>query len=296
MLVALDHVVVAVRDLDAASRHTQELLGRPASWRGEHPGAGTANVLFRLENTVLELLAPAGEGPVGAQVEARLESTGEGMVALAFATPDAADCAAAWREAGLEPRGPEAGLGRDTESGAIRRWSNVHVDPTASRGVVLFAIERRSPPDVLPLCEPRVAADAAVAALDHVVVIAADVDASRRLYAEQLGLRLALDRRFEERGVRILFFRVGGATVEVAGPLESKRDVDAPDRYGGLAWRVGDTEAARARLASAGFDVSEVRAGAKPGTRVCTVRSRTCGVPTLLIGPGGRVPQAARQT
>lgn len=295
MLEALDHVVVAVRNLEAASRDTEALVGRPASWRGEHPGAGTANVLFRLENTVLELLAPSGEGPVGAAVEARLGSAGEGMVALAFGTPDAAACAAGWRAAGLEPRGPEDGLGRDTESGAIRRWSNVYADGTATRGVVLFAIERRSPPDLVALCEPRVPADAAVSALDHAVVLSSDVDASRRLYAEQLGLRLALDRRFEARGVRILFFRVGGVTVEVAGPLEAKAEDGAPDRYGGLAWRVGDPEAARARLVDAGFDVSDVRAGAKSGTRVCTVRSRSCGVPTLLIGPEGRVPQAVRQ-
>ena len=290
MLVALDHIVVAVRDLESAARHTEALLGRPLSWRGEHPGAGTANVLFRLENTALELLTPAGDGPVGAGVAARLESTGERMVALAFATPDAAACAGAWRAVGLGPRGPEDGLGRDTESGAIRRWSNVYADPAATRGVLLFGIERRSPPDVLPLCEPRVAAGAAVGALDHAVVLSGNVDASRKLYAEQLGLRLALDRSFEARGVRILFFRVGGVTVEVAGPLEVK--VDAPDHYGGLAWRVPDTEAARARLVEAGFDVSEVRAGAKPGTRVCTVHSRTCGVPTLLIGPEGRVPEA----
>ena len=38
-------------------------------------------------------------------------------------------------------------------------------------------------------------------------------------------------------------------------------------------------------LAGAGLDVSEVRAGMKPGTRVFTVRDGTCGVPTLMIEP-----------
>ncbi len=295
MLDGLDHVVVAVRNLEAASRDTEALLGRPASWRGEHPGAGTANVLFRLENTVLELLAPAGEGPVGAVIGAQLESQGEGMVALAFATPDAAACAEAWRAAGLEHRGPEDGLGRDTESGAIRRWANVYADRDAARGVVLFAIERRSPPDVVALVSPRVPADTAPQRLDHAVVFSGDLEASRTLYADQLGLRLALDRSFEARGIRILFFRVGGCTVEVVGSLDPKPGAEAPDRYGGLAWRVGDPDAARARLVENGFDVTEVRAGAKPGTRVCTVRDRTCGVPTLLIGPDGRVPEAGSQ-
>ena len=58
---------------------------------------------------------------------------------------------------------------------------------------------------------------------------------------------------------------------------------DAPDRFGGLAWRVTDAEAARARIAAAGFDVSEVRSGRKPGTKVFTLRSGVPSAPALLI-------------
>jgi hypothetical protein len=39
----------------------------------------------------------------------------------------------------------------------------------------------------------------------------------------------------------------------------------------------------RARLVADGFDVSDTRPGHKPGTRVCSVRDGSCGVPTLLI-------------
>jgi hypothetical protein len=34
-----------------------------------------------------------------------------------------------------------------------------------------------------------------------------------------------------------------------------------------------------------GFDVSEVREGRKPETRVFSVRDGTCGVPTLVLQP-----------
>ena len=47
MLTSLDHVVVAVNDLARATDTYRRLLGREISWRGEHPGFGTANVLFR---------------------------------------------------------------------------------------------------------------------------------------------------------------------------------------------------------------------------------------------------------
>ena len=38
---------------------------------------------------------------------------------------------------------------------------------------------------------------------------------SSALYGEQLGLRLALDKEFPERGMRLLFFRIAGVTVEL---------------------------------------------------------------------------------
>jgi hypothetical protein len=51
----------------------------------------------------------------------------------------------------------------------------------------------------------------------------------------------------------------------------------SPDQLLGLGWRVADIDA------TAGLDVSEVRAGRKPGTRVMTVRDGTCGVRTLML-------------
>ena len=51
----------------------------------------------------------------------------------------------------------------------------------------------------------------------------------------------------------------------------------------GLSWRVADIDATRARLLAAGIDVSEARAGRRPGTRVISVRDGTCGIHTLLL-------------
>jgi hypothetical protein len=55
-----------------------------------------------------------------------------------------------------------------------------------------------------------------------------------------------------------------------------------------LSWRVADIDATRARLLADGIEVSEVRTGRKPGTRVMTVRSGTCGVQTLLLERSAR--------
>ena len=45
----------------------------------------------------------------------------------------------------------------------------------------------------------------------------------------------------------------------------------------------------RARYLAAGLNVSEVRTGRREGTQVCTVRTGTLGVPTILIGGVKRV-------
>ena len=296
MLARLDHVILAVADLDAAARSYARLLGRSPSWRGEHPGAGTANALFRLENTYLELLAAAGEGPLGAAVRGWIASRGEGPVGLAFGSDDVAASREELAARGLEPGPLEKGMGRDVESGAFREWVSAALPLARTRGVLLFAIEHLSPAELLPIVPPLGDPAAAVYALDHAVVRTPDPEAARALYGGGLGLRLALDREFPQWGARLLFFRVGDLTVEIAAELAAPsaggeagagRAPESGDRLWGLSWRVRDADAARARLAASGFDVSEVREGRRPGTRVLSVRDGTHGVPTLVLEPPG---------
>lgn len=288
MIHALDHVVIAVGDLDAASASYVRIFGRRPSWRGEHPGLGTANTLFRLDNTYVELLAPAADAGFGAQLRARIDRDGEGPFALAFATDDADACAKALRERGLAARDPVDGQGCDAATGAERRWRNVMIPPEDTRGVFLFCIEHRSPADALPPAVPdAVPPESLVHGLDHAVVTTTDADATKAVYGDALGLRLALDKSFEQYGSRLLFFRTGGITVEIAARLGADADPHKPDAFWGLAYRVPDVLATQKRLQREGVDVSEVRKGRKPGTAVCTVRAPTHGVATLLIGPGG---------
>jgi catechol 2,3-dioxygenase-like lactoylglutathione lyase family enzyme len=228
------------------------------------------------------LVSPVGPGLLGDTLRAQLDRDGEGLCALAFGTADAEACAAELRGRGLSATPPIDGLGRNDVTGAERAWRTVLLPASDTRGVALFAIEHASPPDML-----RLDADsdpAVIHGVDHVVIMTADPDAAAALYRDRLGLRLAFDRAFEARRIRLLFFRIGGVTVELAAPL-GPPDPTAPDRLWGVSWQVANVERARDRLAGAGVDVSDVRPGHKPGTRVCSVRSHTHGVATLLIEP-----------
>ena len=284
-LTSIDHAVIVVRDLDAATETYTALLGRRPSWRGTHPGWGTANVLFRLDNTYLELLSPHGEGPLGQVVGATLEQRGEGPFALAFGSSNAELARRALLEAGMNATDIADGEGSDGER--VRRWKTFTLAGADTRGVPLFVVQHLSGPDALPVAQPSADPASVAAGVDHFVIMTADADGARKLYGDALGLRLALDRTFEERGVRLLFFRIGGITLECAAGLGSPgaEQSDAIDRFWGISYRVADVARARDRVAAGGFDVSEVRKGNKPGTRVCTVRRETHGVATLFLGP-----------
>jgi catechol 2,3-dioxygenase-like lactoylglutathione lyase family enzyme len=136
--------------------------------------------------------------------------------------------------------------------------------------------------------EPSVVGSSTTEGIDHVVVHTVAPERAIELWRDRVGLRLALDRTFPSRGLRLLFFRTGGITLEYASPLAADVDPTTPDRLYGVSYRVADLALRRLRLLDAGLDVSEIRPGMKPDTRVATVRSRTAGVPTLLIEPAAR--------
>lgn len=259
----VDHLVIAVDDLQGATDDYALLLGREPSWRGAHPLTGTTNTLFRLDNTYVELLAGVGAGS-------------EGLIAMSLGTDDIE----ASRDAlsGLASP-PVEGTGKDVRTSAMRRWKTATCDPSQTRGVAMFLIEHLSPPDALPPALP--AADAPVVAVDHVVVMTSDADAAIALYRDRLGFDLRLDRSFDDLGARLCFFRVGDLILEVA--QHGRTTSEGLDRLWGISYRVPDIEAAHARCRQAGITVSDVRIGRRPGTKVFTVKSHTHEVATLFL-------------
>ncbi|HEY8573650.1 VOC family protein [Phenylobacterium sp.] len=253
MISGLDHVAVAVRDFDAVADGYRRLLGVEPELE---PGDGAVRAWFRFPNMALEVIGPDGEGAAGDRVRAQLEASGDGVWIVAFAVEDV-DAAARLAE--------RRGL-----SVAVRTPRAALIDVAGVRVSLIADGNARS------------GAAGAVAALDHVVIRTPDIDRAVANYGGRLGLDLRLDRANEAWGARQLFFRCGDAVVEFGASLKHPPS-DGPDSFGGLAWRVTDPDAAHAAMAAAGFDVSQVRTGRKPGTKVFTVRDAPAGVPTLML-------------
>lgn len=289
MITALDHVVIAVRALDPAVRAYRTLLGCPPSWRGEAQSGGAAAAIFALANVAVELMAPSGDGPMADRVRAALDTGGEGLASIAFAVDDIERAHRRLGRLGLAPEPIVDAESTDPSTGVHLRWRRTRAATEATHGVRIFAIAREMPlpPSVLDVARP-----AAVSGLDHVVIRTPDPERAAALYGARLALDMRLDRSNPAWGARLMFFRCGDLVVEIAH--DSNAGVSGgPDRLWGLSWRVPDGDAARERLHAAGLDVSEVRPGRKPGTRVFTVRDGTCGVPTLVLQPSAAPPRAS---
>lgn len=260
MIAGFDHVVIAVRDLAAGVAAYELLLGRTALPVIEHDGVATA--LIVMPNIAVELMAPVGASENARRLEAAIEDGGEGLKSLVFAAGDIERAHRRAERVGLEP---EAIAARAQQRSFRANTERTH-------GVRLFFMQRDA---ALPVSAAR---EDAVLGLDHVVIRSLDVERAAALYGARLGLDMRLAR--EVRRALLMFFRCGDAIVEIVHDVSLE---DGRDLLWGLSWRVADAGAAHARLVAAGLDVSEVRPGIKPGTRVFTVRDGALGVPTLML-------------
>lgn len=85
MFAGVDHVVIAVKDLDAAIKQYEAIYGIPVADRGKPAGAGFENAYFRFGDTFLELISPlSDQGPVAKRVAA----SGDGPYLIAMRVDD----------------------------------------------------------------------------------------------------------------------------------------------------------------------------------------------------------------
>ena len=276
MIKTLDHLIVAVSDIDEAEKNYSKIFGADPVWRGEHAEYGTENSLFNFNNTYFELLAAKGDGLGAMLVNHALQETGEGLIGIVFGTDNLKETHQTLLDKGFLLGDISSGEGANFKNNKIRKWKNLFLPPELTRGIFSFLIEHTEGHlTIVDKFEPSI-----VNKLDHVVINTNDADGFIDIYKDVFNIRLALDKFVDEWKSRMLFFRLNKTTIEV---IEKKNDEEPKDSLWGLSWEVDNIEEAHERLEKAGVEITPIKKGIKENTMVATIKSHTHNVPTLLI-------------
>ena len=276
MINALDHLIIAVSDLDAAEENYTKIFGIKPVWRGEHKELGTENSLFNFQNTYFELLAAKGEGLGAALVNHYLQESGEGLIGIVLGTEDIDKCYKSLQSKGYALGEISKGEGINFKDGSIREWKNLFLPPELTRGIFAFIIQHTKG----SLEEFKNNDKSVVNKLDHLVIQTNDADGFIDIYRDIYNIRLALDKYVEAWESRMLFFRTNKTTIEV---IEKQNGEETADKLWGLSWQVDSIEEAHNRLTNQGVEVTPIKKGIKDNTLVATIKSHTSNIPTLLI-------------
>jgi hypothetical protein len=144
-ITGIDHLLVAVRDLEAARRQWRALGFTPTP-RGRHIGWGTANYCLMFETGYVELLGIVDPSQFVNNLDRVLERR-QGLTGLAFASTDAARTKAALAAGGFHPDGPRdlKRLLELPEGDVLPAFSLVFLPPEETPGASAFFCQQLTP-------------------------------------------------------------------------------------------------------------------------------------------------------
>ncbi|MDP5053302.1 MAG: VOC family protein [Congregibacter sp.] len=258
-ILAIAQLEIAVPDLPTQIHNYAALLDTAPLWQGSVDGKDIA--ILQTGNVAVHLVAC---------------EQSRGLRAIDFEVDSLARMQRRLKRVGIAAKEQTVGNADFASHAPAQRLVAAKSD---TRGIQLSFSER----------SPAASSASALAksSLDHIVIGSASAEGTAFLFGSQLGLDMRMDINRPQWKARLLFFRCGDLIIEVFQSLDDQKPPaeTAKDHFYGLSWRVDNADTAQQRLTRAGFDVSAVRAGRRPDSRVLTVRNKTADVATLLIEP-----------
>ena len=130
MFKGVDHIVIAVKDLDAAVARYETMYGAPVSERREAEAAGMKMAFFRQGESFVELVSNLGDG---GPIAKRLAERGEGVHLVAMKVEDLAKAVDELRAKGVRLVG-DPGPGNPIKG-------QVFVHPSETGGVLTQLVQ-----------------------------------------------------------------------------------------------------------------------------------------------------------
>jgi hypothetical protein len=218
MPVGFDHIVIAVKDLDTATRD-YTAAGFTVTPGGEHKGGASANVLVTFQDGVyFELIAfRNGQGGNDAW-RGILDRAGEGFVDYALRTNDLDKELEALRERGLDALDPQPG-GRFRPDGQRIDWRNLRFGDDSVPSLPFYCFDETDRALRVPGGAASVHPNG-VTGVSTVRVVVQDLEASRADYAALTGADGLMLDSWSDTIAAAMRFPVGtaGAVVELLEP------------------------------------------------------------------------------
>ncbi len=206
-----DHIIIAVRDLDAAIAD-YAALGFAVYYGGKHTHKATHNGLISLaDGSYLELLAPVDPNDVDGTIASLAE--GEGFAGYALLSQDIQVDGQRLQETGLAFEGPSDGH-RDRYDGKRVLWQAINLEGNRSPFLIADVTDHllRVPDDADKITHRNGAIGTAA-----LTVAVRDLAAATARYTKILGMApTAQAQNSEEQSVT---FRLDGHTITLAQPL-----------------------------------------------------------------------------
>lgn len=225
MLLGLDHVIIAVRELDRASDQMERALGLRFAPGGEQPELGTASAIARFGTDYLELISVrkpevARDSERGRLLLDLLGRQDAQLVGFAIISDDLERDTVEARGRGLPLEGPFHGSRRRPD-GSLLTWrlATVPNDPWGHRLPFLIQhtpgmLQRRS-------WEPLENHQLRVHALHSVAVAVGDLDAAVEGYRRLLGEPPDTVDDVQQLPARRALFCIGSFHIELLQPTDS---------------------------------------------------------------------------
>ena len=273
MLTRVQNIFLVTKNLEETSRKFSIFFGRKPNFTGQSKNLGIDIISFGLNKTNICLISPKSSGIWSKTINNFLKNKGEGIFGINFSSDNLESDYNNFVKNKLKLSDRISGYFEGNNKSQIKfSFFNILDNNIKSLNILIS--------NEIDFQNNKVYSKSKVSKVNQLVIQTDDPESIKGIFDEKLRIRLALDKTFKEWAGRMLFFRLGGVTLEV---VEGK-DIKQNSQYYGIGWHADNYNNCYNALLKDGFSFSEIRKGRKKGTLVSTLKKPILNIPTILIG------------
>ena len=273
MLIRVQNIFLATKNIEETSQKFSIFFRRKPNFIGQSRKLGIDIISFGLNKTNICLISPKNSGIWSEKLNNFLKNKGEGIFGINFFSNDFNNDYNNFVKNHLKLSGKiESSFEGNNDIEIKFSFFNILEKTIESLNILVSS--------KIDFQDNKSSLKNNVSKVNQLVIQTEDPDTIKEIFEGKLSIRLALDKTFKKWAGRMLFFRLGGVTLEV---IEGK-DIKQNSEYFGIGWHADNYNKCYDDLINDGFRLSEIRAGRKEGTLVSTLKEPILNIPTILIG------------